>query len=270
MSASTLPLVRHTLRRSRLGMAGWSAGLVAASLLYLPIYPSMGASGQLDSVVSSLPPELVSTLGFDSISTGAGYTQATLLGLIGFVLLTIAAVGWGAAAIGGEEESGALELTLAHGVTRLQVALEAVLSLALRIAVVCAVLLAAVLALNAPSELGLAVGKAVAGVLALYLLSLLSGSAAITAGAVTGSRTASVAAGAAVALLGYAFNALGNQAEALQWLKGLSPYDWVFGPAPLLHGFSTGAGAGMAAVLALCGILVLVAVVGLSRRDVGR
>ncbi|WP_104181167.1 ABC transporter permease subunit [Arthrobacter sp. B0490] len=267
--ASTLPLVRHAVQRSRVGLVGWSAGVVAASLLYLPIYPSMGASGQLQSVVSSLPAELVSTLGFDSITTGAGYAQATLLGLIGFVLLTIAAVGWGAAAIGGEEESGALELTLAHGVTRPQVALEAALALGLRLAVVCGVLLGALLALDGPSELGIPAAHAVVGTFALYLLSLLSGLASLTAGALTGSRTASIAAGAAVAVLGYAFNALGNQAEAASWVKDLSPYDWAFSPAPLANGLGNGAAGGMAVILGLCGILVVAAVVGLSRRDIG-
>ncbi|SDN65407.1 ABC-type multidrug transport system, ATPase component [Cryobacterium flavum] len=53
----------------------------------------------------------------DLAATGAGYTQATLFGLIGFLLLSIAATSWGAGALGGDEESGRLELTLAHGVT---------------------------------------------------------------------------------------------------------------------------------------------------------
>lgn len=270
MAARTLPLVRHALQRSRIGVAGWSIGLVAASLLYLPIYPSMGATGQLDDVVSALPPELVSTLGFTSITTGAGYAQATLFGLLGFVLLSIASVGWGAAAIGGEEESGALELTLAHAVTRRQVALEAALALGLRLAAVCGVLLVAILALNGPSELELTPGHVVAGVLALYVLSLLSGFAAIAAGALTGSRTASVGTGAGIAVLGYALNAVGNQTEATGWLKNFSPYNWAFGPAPLANGFADGAGAGMAVIFGVCGVLVVVAVVGLSRRDIGR
>ncbi|MHA7279505.1 ABC transporter permease subunit [Arthrobacter sp. MDT2-2] len=268
MAGSALPVVRHTVRRSRAGMAGWSVGLIAASFLYLPIYPSMGATGDLEAVISSMPSELVKTLGFASISTGAGYAQATVLGLIGFVLLTIAAVGWGAAAIGGEEESGALELTLAHGVTRPQVALEAALALALRLAVVCGVLLVTVLVLNGPSQLGLTPGHVLAGTVALYLLSLLSGLAAVAAGAGTGSRTASVAAGACIAVVGYAFNALGNQAEATRWLRHFSPYTWAFGPAPLANGFGNGAWGGMAVILGLCGALVLAAVVGLSRRDI--
>lgn len=270
MATDTLPLTRHALGRSWRGVTGWSAGLVAASLLYLPIYPSMGATGELDAVISSLPPELVSAFGFDAISTGAGYAQSTLFGLIGFVLLTIAAVGWGAALIGGEEESGTLELTLAHGVTRTQVALEACLTLAVRLGLVCAVLFVAVLALNGPSQLGLTTEGAVAGTVALYLLVLLGGFAALTTGALTGSRSLSLAAGAGVAVLGYAFNALGNQAEATRWLKGLSPYDWAFGPAPLAAGVTQGLAGGLACIVGLCGLLVITSVLGITRRDIGR
>jgi ABC-2 type transport system permease protein len=47
--------------------------------------------------------------------------------------MTIASAGWGAAAVGGDEESGQLELTVAHGVTRIQVVLERALSLFLRV-----------------------------------------------------------------------------------------------------------------------------------------
>lgn len=270
MTTDALPLVRHTLRRTRTGVIGWSLGLVASALLYLPLYPSMGASGELDAVVTSLPPDLVSALNLGAISTGAGYAQATLFGLLGFVLLTLAAVGWGAAAIGGEEESGALELTLAHGVTRVQVALEAALALAVRLLVCCAVLSVTVLALAGPSELGLSPGGVLAGTCALYLLSLLAGLAAVTVGALTGSRTASIAGGAAVAVLGYVLNALGNQAEATGWMRGISPYHWVFGADPLATGPSPEVLGDLAVTLGGCGVLVLVAAVGLSRRDIGR
>ena len=113
-----LPLFRRNLADSWRGLAGWTVGLLAALLLYLPLYPSLGGSGQMQEMIDSLPPELVQTLGYDQIGTGPGYAQATFFGLIGFILVTIAAVGWGTGAIANDEEIGQLELTLAHGVTR--------------------------------------------------------------------------------------------------------------------------------------------------------
>jgi ABC-2 type transport system permease protein len=48
----------------------------------------------------SLPPELVRTIGYENITTGAGYAQATFFGLTGFFLITIASITWGGAFTG--------------------------------------------------------------------------------------------------------------------------------------------------------------------------
>ncbi|MDQ2623841.1 MAG: ABC transporter permease, partial [Actinomycetota bacterium] len=116
-----LPVLRRWMAEGRRSLLGWSAGVAGVAVLYLPLFPSM-QSPELAELVASLPPELVRTLGYGDITSGAGYTQATIFGLIGFVLLTIAGVSWGAAFIGGAEESGRLELMLSHGVGRVQYA----------------------------------------------------------------------------------------------------------------------------------------------------
>ena len=119
-----LPLFRRSLADGWRGLLGYSAGIAAVLAVYLPIYPSFGGNGQLEEMIGSLPPELVNTLGYEQIATGSGYVQATFFGLIGFVLITIAGVGWGNGAIANDEENGQLELTLAHGVTRGQLYAE--------------------------------------------------------------------------------------------------------------------------------------------------
>ena len=113
-----LPLFRRSIVDGWRGLAGWTVGILFALLLYLPLYPSFGGNGQMQEMVDMLPPELVRSLNYDQIGSGPGYAQATFFGLIGFVLVTIAAVGWGTGAIANDEENGQLELTLAHGVTR--------------------------------------------------------------------------------------------------------------------------------------------------------
>src|SRR5690606_28930200 len=110
MRDSILPVFRRSIRESWRGVLGWTIGLAAVLFLYLPLYPSLGGDGRLEEIVSALPKELVETLGYDQISSGAGYAQSTFFGLMGFLLLTIAAVIWGSAAIAGSEENGRLEL----------------------------------------------------------------------------------------------------------------------------------------------------------------
>lgn len=62
---------------------------------------------QTPSMNEILPPELVETLGYDQITSGHGYTEATFFKLTGFIILTVAAVaivGYTADALAGMHE----------------------------------------------------------------------------------------------------------------------------------------------------------------------
>lgn len=263
---SALPLLRRTVRSSRRGLVLWSLGIIAALALYLPLYPSIGGNAQMQQLIANLPPALVKAIGYDHLSSGAGYTQSTFFGLMGFVLFTIAAVGWGAAAVAGEEESGALELTLAHAVTRSQVVLEQAGAVALRLLVLTVVAFGGVLLLNGPSQTGIDVGKLVAASVALLGLALLIAFAALAGGALTGRRAVALGAGAGVAVISYVLNAVASQTADLDRLHAYSPYAWAFGNSPLTDGVDWG---GLALLYGGVVLLLAVAVVGLQRRDVG-
>jgi ABC-2 type transport system permease protein len=263
---ATLPLFRRAFFDTWRSTLGWAAGLAAAIFLYLPLYPSIGGSSQMQDMINALPAEMTKALNYDQIASGPGYTQATLFGLIGFMLMTIASVAWGAAAVGGDEESGQLELTLAHGVTRGQVVLERALALLLRVVLLAAVVFVLVRLLNEPAQLGVRPENLFGAAILFAGLALLSGTAALCVGAVTGRRTYGLAAGATVGVLGYVFNAVGRQSPDVEWLLNLSPYHWAYGNSPVANG------ADWAAAGLLWGIsagLVVVATIALNRRDVG-
>ena len=262
---SPLPLFAKVARDTWPGLLGWVAAVVAATLIYLPLYRSFGSSDLLGEFIQSMPEGLIRALNYDLIATGAGYVQAAIFGLIGFIFLTIAAVGWGAQAVGGDEESGRLELTLAHAVTRSQVVLERALAMVVKVAILAAVTLGMVLLLNGPANLEVDAGKAVGTSVAFGALALLSGAAALAAGAWTGRRLPALIAGTGIAVLGYVLNAIGNQNPDLDWLHRYSPYNWAFGNQPLLNGVDWGA-VGLLAGIGV--LLVALAVVGLNRRDV--
>ena len=262
----TLPLFRRAFFDTWRSTLGWALGLAAAIFLYLPLYPSIGGSAQMQEMIDALPAEMTKALNYDQIATGPGYTQATLFGLLGFLLMTIASVSWGAAAVGGDEESGQLELTLAHGVRRVQVVLERALALLLRVILLAALVGALVWLLNGSAQLGIELDNLLGATVLFAGLALLSGTAALCAGAVTGRRTFGLAAGAAVAVLGYVFNAVGRQSKDVEWLLNLSPYHWAYGNAPVSNGADWPAAAWLWAISAA---LVALAAVALERRDVG-
>ncbi|MBD7956361.1 ABC transporter permease subunit [Microbacterium sp. Sa4CUA7] len=259
-----LPVLRRALLDGWRGQIGWSIGVVAVVGLYLPLFPAM-RTPELAGVLNSLPPELVRTLGYEDIATGAGYTQATFFGLIGFVLITIAGIAWGAAAIGGAEESGRLELTLAHAVGRVQYALESAAAVLVKLLLLGVVAWAAIALLNGPAELDLQLGKLVAVVFAWVGVGLFSATAALAAGAVTGRRAWGLGVGAGVAVAGYVLQAVANNSDDLDWLRVFSPYEWAFGQAPLANGVD---GPGLALLWGGGAVLIALATAALARRDV--
>lgn len=264
--STKLPLFTRAFVDPWRSTLAWAAGLAAAIFLYLPLYPSIGGSAEMQNMIDALPPEMTKAINYDQIATGPGYTQSTLFGLIGFMLMTIATVAWGAAAVGGDEESGQLELTLAHGVTRVQVVLERALALCLRVVVLSAMVFVLVRLLNEPARLGIKPENLFGATVMFAGLSLLTGTAALLAGAARGRRTYGLAAGAAVGVLGYVFNAVGRQSKDVEWLLGLSPYHWAYGNSPVSGGADWAAAGwlwGISAALVLLSALVL------DRRDVG-
>ncbi|MGY6498698.1 MAG: ABC transporter permease subunit [Microcella sp.] len=262
---TALPLFSRALADSWRGLIGWAVGLAAVAGLYLPLFPSFGGGSQFADIIESLPPELVSALNYDQITSGAGYTQGTVYGLLGFVLLTIAATGWGAAAIAGDEERGTLELTLAHGVSRTQLVLERAAAIVVKLIALVGWITLVVLVLNGPSELDLAASNVVAGGIALFGLALLTALIGMLAGALIGRRVIAVGAAAGLAVAAYAANAIGNQSPDLAWLHAVSPYHWAFGESPLADGLAAPVGLlYLFAALALAG-----AVIAFRRRDVG-
>ncbi|MEV7606466.1 ABC transporter permease subunit [Paenarthrobacter sp. NPDC089322] len=261
-----LPLLTKALTDSWRSTIAWGMGLAAAAMLYLPLYPSIGGSAQMQQMIDALPQEMTRALNYDQIATGPGYTQATLFGLIGFLLMSIASVGWGASVVGGDEESGLLELTLAHSVTRVQVVLERALALVVRVAALSLLVFLLVLVLNGPAKLDIDVGHLAGAVVLFAALALLSGTAALCAGALTGRKVYGIVAGAAVAVLGYVFNAVGRQSPDVEWLLNLSPYHWAYGNSPVANGADWGAAGGL---LAISAALIAGAALALQRRDVG-
>ncbi len=260
-----LPLFRRDLRGSRRGLLAWSIGLAVMAALYLPFYPSVGGSDAMQAYLGSFSPEVAALFGLDELGTGAGYVHATIYGLLGFLLLAIAGVSWGTASIAGAEESGDLELTLAHGVTRAQVVLERTLALLVKLLVLGAVTSLLVLAFDAPVGLGLEPTGLVAVTASLVLLCSVSGMVALAVGAVTGRRSAALAAGAAVSALAYALDAVAKT-SGTEAVAAISPYHWAFGAQPLASGFDW---AGLAALAGLSSLLLAAALFVFVRRDVG-
>lgn len=230
----------RALAESWRGVLVWTLALTAVMMLYLSLYPSIGLDGQMMQMLETLPPSLVNTLGFDQIRSGAGYAQATFYGILGFVLPTVATIGWGSAAVAGAEEQGRLELDLAHGISRTGYVAGQVLALVARTAWLGVYTGCLLLAVAEPFELDLEGENTVPQTLAAIGLWLFSGAVALLVGALTGRRAWATGAGALVAATAFLFNGIANQRDDLDALRLFSPYSWAYHESPLRAGWTDG------------------------------
>lgn len=259
------PLVSRHFLDSVHGLLGWSAGLAAVCLLYLPLYPSMSETDLLSAKLDALPKEMLDGLGMDTLTMGtpAGYAEQTVFAMLGLLIILIAAIGHGARAIAGDEEDGALELTLAHATGRNSLVVARGVVLVVFVAVLALVVGVVVSLLNAPSQLELPAEGIAAASAALGMIALFHGMLALAVGAATGRRTAALAVASVVAALGYIARNMGERIA--DWVPDASPFEWGLGGQPLSNGFDW---AGLGALAAGCGVLALIALFFFARRDV--
>jgi ABC-2 type transport system permease protein len=255
-----------TLWDQRRGILGWAVGIAAVGVLYAAFYPSIN-NPDMAAALEAYPQALLDAIGFTDVTSPEGYIGSTTYGLLGPVLAVIFATTLGSRAIAGEEESGRLEVLLAHPVQRWQVVVQRSAAMLVALAVAGGLLLAAMLAAAGPAQYGsIPAANLAAATFQLVLLAWLFGSLALAAGAVTGSRGLAMGAVALVGVATYFANTLGPSVEAIAWSRDVSPFRYFSGGQPLANGLQLAD----AAVLAVTGlVLTALGALGFERRDVG-
>lgn len=250
---------------ARRSLPAWAAAIAAVGGMYAAFWPTID-NPDLLKALESYPDALLEAINYTDIATAAGYLNATVYGLLVAVLTAVYAIAAGTRIVSGDEEAGTMDLILAHPVSRTRLALERFAALLVSVVVIAAAVWAVLLAIRGPADLGdVAMSGLAAQNLHLLLFGAFFGALTYAVGAATGRRAYAIAAGAAVAVLGYAANGIFPQIEGLEWTKRLSPYHWLNGNTPLVNGVDWGAVLLMAA---LATVLVALGTWAFTRRDV--
>lgn len=260
-----VPITAWVLRQQRRAIAGWALALAAVSAIYVGFWPAMGGA-ELDELVAGLPEELVDGLGYGAIGTPAGYLESTVFSLLAPALLLVFAIGFGARAVGGQEEDGTLELELTMPVARSRVLAERFLALVVQLTVLATVVLVVVTGMVAALDMDVAVGNIAAAALGLFLLALAMGTISLAVGAATGCKAYGLAAGAGLAVTSFMANVLAPLLDGAAWLENVSPFAWYLGGDPLTEGIAV---AGFGGLLAITLVALAIATPLFGRRDLG-
>src|SRR5262245_40031862 len=193
----------QTLRGMRRSLVWWSLGMAGIAAVWIPVYPTVRDSPQLNELIQNYPEALKSFVGFGGsldYTTGAGYLGSELFALTIPLVLIIAAVAAGARAIAGEEERGTLDLLLANPVSRLRVVWEKLGALLAEMLVLALVLWLALWIGARAVDMKVSGVHILAGTIDAIVLALMFGCIALLVGAATGRRGAAIAVTAALAV----------------------------------------------------------------------
>ena len=235
-----MTVLRRSLADRKVSSLWWALGIAGMILASVALYPSVKGS-DVDEIVQDLPPAVQAMFGIEggvSLGSAPGYLQARLFSSVLPVLFLILAVSVGAAAIGGAEEDGAIELLLSNPITRTRVAVERYLSLVAVMAAFDLLAMVGVLAMAPPVGAldDVSIGGLFAATGGAGALALLHGSIAFAVGAATGRRSPAIAGASAIAAAGYLAHGLLSAIDLPTAVRALTPWYWALHENMLVEG----------------------------------
>ncbi|MFN8098630.1 MAG: hypothetical protein U0Q21_10150 [Dermatophilaceae bacterium] len=257
-------LPRLDLRLRRRMLLGTAAGAAAYLLVVVAIYPSFRHDAAINDLVATNPGAAAAFGITGSITSPAGWLNANMYANVAPLLALLLTIGYGAAAIAGQDTDGLLGLLATQPLTRGRIAAA---KLGALLAVAALVPLISYAVCLAGPHFGLAPdwGALAATSGALTLLAFDLGAVALVVGAVTGSRGAALGLASGVAAAAYLVSSLAAANATVHAIRWLSPFYWAVGQEQLTRGVS---GLDVLCLAGLGSALASVTVLAFRRLDI--
>jgi ABC-2 type transport system permease protein len=224
----------------RRSIVWWLAGLAALVLLTVAFYPTIKNQQQEYTKIFESMKDLASMFGVSDIAQlaePAGYVTSQIYANLFPIVLFVFGIGFGAAAVAGEEERRTMDLLLSQPVSRRSLVLQSFASLAVLLGVLCVAVFVLLLAANRPTGLQLSVQGLLAATVGSWLLGMSFSVLALAVGAATGRRALAIGIGAGAAVASFVVFGLAPLSSATERLQVISPFYWFLGGEPVANGF---------------------------------
>ena len=255
------------LRDQRRSLLFWGIGLVAMAVIMAFVYPTIKSMPSINQYLEELPESIKEMFGAGIIdyTSPVGYFSTELFSFMVPLLLLVFGIGFGAAAIAGEEEKGTLDFLLANPVPRWRVVIEKfgvmITSMIILSFVFWAGLAISITAIGIEISL-LNLAEATIGAL---LLALVFASLSFMLGCLKGNRGMSLGIASGLAVLTYLLNALGSIVSGLNDYRFLSPFYHYMEPNTLKNGIDPGH---MLVLVGLVLVFFAMSIPAFTRRDI--
>lgn len=257
---------RYTLSSLRGQIIGWGLGIAALGLMLIPFYDVfMGQQQDFLEMIENYPPEFLAFFGGDAaaIATPEGY-----LGMYGFsllpIILGIFAVLVGSGLLASDEESGRLDLIVAHPVSRTALFTGRALAFVAASIGILALGWLGFSILLGGSSLDVSWGEMARPFVPLLAQTLIYGAIALLLSLLLPSRRLAAAGAGVVLVTSYFLTSMASLNESLRTVAQFLPYDYFQGGDALQ-------GIDWASLLGLLGVTAVLAALALwrfERRDI--
>ena len=252
-------ITRLELRLRRRSAIGYAAGMALYTLVVVALYPSFKNSTSLDSLSGSTAAALFGVTG--PLTSPGGWLNGNIYGNFFPLIMLLLTIGYGAAALAGQDEDGTLALIAALPIRRRAILFQKAGAMALQALLLAAAVTICVV-IGRGFQLAISPANAIAISVALVLMGLDFGLITMAVGAATGRRGTALGIGAGLAAASYLLSSL---ASTISWLRPgryLSLFYWSVGNDQISRGVSLGD----FTVLIVVGLCALAAAVAAFRR----
>jgi ABC-2 type transport system permease protein len=247
--------------RRRLTLA-YAIGMALYMLVIVVLYPSFRHSNELNKLTSGKLAALFGITG--PLTSPAGWVNANAYANFLPLIMLLLTIGYGAAAIAGQDDANTLGLLVVLPLVRRGILAQKIAAMIAQ-ALALIVVVAACVYAGRGFELALNPWNVVTASLAVLALGIDLGLIALTVGAATGNRGGAIGAATAIAAVSYLISSLAPVVSWVRPLRFASLFYWSVGNNQLANG------AGLASFAVLVGVAVLAALaanVAFTRLDV--
>ncbi len=244
------PILAQGLRDRRRSLVLWSLGVAVYIGVIAAVWPSISGAQGMQGIMEQMPQALLDLMGASDydISTGAGYVSGELFGFMIPIFVLVLTIGAGAAAIGGAEERGTLDLVLSHPIARRRVLMQSAALVAIESFIFGLVIVVSLAIASPLTDLRIGFANLVGAATGIAMLGLAVGWVALAIGAATGSRVIALAVTGSVSALTYLAGSLAGLVDFLHNARWFSPFFYANSGSPLEHGYTWWHGGVLAAV----------------------
>ena len=252
-------ITRLELALRRRSAIGYAIGMALYTLVVVALYPSFKNSTSLNGLSGSTTAALFGVTG--PLTSPGGWLNGNIYGNFFPLIMLLLTIGYGAAAVAGQDEDGTLALLAVLPLRRRAILAQKVAAMAIQALLLAAAVTICVL-IGRSFQVTISPGHVLAVAAALVLMGLDFGLIAMAAGAATGQRGTALAIGGGLAAASYLLSSL---AATVSWIRPgryLSLFYYSVGNGQITKGASAAA----FAVLLLTGLAALAAAAVVFRR----